>query len=288
MLKMHCIAHRPIERPGNGIGLLQVGDHDADFGDLRDNQGDQIAELNYRFSELTGFYYVWKNHSTEAVGFCHYRRYLIPDGLTPWLYSTAAKPYREGSRGGVANYASGFQVGQDALRDQLNRVDYTAMLAEQLERADILLPKSNKLPEGGFLQQYGNAHPVYPFFECLALIGEADNKLARDAHHFFTRHPCAHWNNLFVTRWEQYSDYCEFVFPLLLALDKKIPALSDLYQNRLCAFLSERLFNFWVWHRKLRVTELDWCMTEDMVHASEGHQRRRSARNIARDAEAGR
>lgn len=285
MLKMHCITHRPIDRPGNGIGILQVGDHDADIGDLRDNHGDHIADSNYRFSELTGFYYIWKNQPCEAVGFCHYRRFLIPEGMTPWLYSNAAKPYHEGSRGGVANYASGFQVNQDALRAQFDNVDYKAMLANQLQGADILLPKSNKLPEGGFLQQYGNAHPVYPFFECLALIGLEDNKLARDAHRFFTRHPYAHWNNLFVTGWENYIDYCEFVFPLLQALDKKIPALPDLYQNRLCAFLSERLFNFWVWHRQLKVTELDWCMTEDMVNASEDHQRKRLARNIARDSE---
>lgn len=70
---------------------------------------------------------------------------------------------------------------------------------------------------------------------------------------------------------------------MLLALDDKLAPLDDVCQNRICAFLSERLLNFQVWHRKLKLKELDWCMTEDMVQASDTHQRRRSARKIARD-----
>lgn len=285
MLKVHCATHRPIELAGTGIGVLQVGDHVNDFGDHRDNSGDNISVRNNRFSELTGFYYVWKNQPSEAVGFCHYRRYLIPSTLSEWLVEEAARPYADDSVGGVSNYASGHLVAQSALAQQFVEVDYPALLDEQLQSVDILLPKSNKLPVGGFLQQYGNAHPVQPFFECLALMAASDNKLARDAHRFFTQHPQAHWNNLFATHWHHFSDYCEFVFEILLALDDKLAPMDDVYQNRICAFLSERLFNFWVWHRRLKVKELDWCMTEDMSHTSDSHQRKRSARNIARDAQ---
>ncbi len=285
MLKVHCATHRPIELAGTSICTLQVGDLANTFGDHRDNKGDNISARNNRFSELTGFYYIWKNQPSEAVGFCHYRRYLIPSMMSDWLATQATQPYSTNSAGGVSNYASGHLVGQSALVQQLAEVDYPAFLNEQLQGADILLPKSNPLPGGSFLQQYGNAHPVQPFFDCLSLMAGSDNKLAREAHLFFTQHPNAHWNNLFVTHWHHFSDYCEFVFPILLAIDDKLAPMDDIYQNRICAFLSERLFNFWIWHRKLKVIELDWCMTEDMVHASDSHQRKRTARNIARDAQ---
>lgn len=285
MLKVHCATHRPIDLAGTGIGILQVGDHSETFGDHRDDQADNISDRNHRFSELTGFYYVWKNLPSDAVAFCHYRRYLIPASMSAWLADEATQPYSKNSVGGVSNYASGHLVGQSTLSQQLTHVDYQALLQEQLQTSDILLPKSNKLPVGGFLQQYGNAHPVQPFFECLALMAASDNKLARDAHRFFTQHPRAHWNNLFATHWHHFDDYCAFVFEILLALDDKLAPMDDAYQNRICAFLSERLFNFWIVNRQLKVTELDWCMTEDMAQASDSHQRKRSARNSARDAQ---
>ena len=285
MLAMHCISHRPVEPPDSDIGILQVGNQESDFGHHRDNQGDNIASLNHRFSELTGLYYVWKNLPSPTVGFCHYRRYLIPTELSPWLREAAEKPYHENSKGGVANYASGFLLSQDKLREKLSNSNYTQMITDQLQDADILLPKSNKLPVGGFLKQYGNAHPIHPFFECLALMGQRDNRLAQDAHHFFTQFPHAHWNNLFVTSWDHYCDYCEFVFELLIALNQKIPTLKDAYQNRICAFLSERLFNFWIYNRGLKIIELDWCMTEEVSSTVESHQRKRSSHSIKCDAE---
>lgn len=278
MLKMHCATHRRIDLEGSGIEILQVGNGAETFSDHRDNQGDNIADRNHRFSELTGFYYVWKNCPSQAVGFCHYRRYLIPSSMDEWLSEHATQPYTENQTGGTANYASGHMVPQNTLAGQLTAVDYPALLEQQLQGSDILLPKRNKLPNGGFLQQYGNAHPIGPFFECLALMAASDNRLAREAHRFFTQSTHAHWNNLFVTGWHHYSDYCEFVFEILLSLDAKIAPLDDIYQNRICAFLSERLFNFWIWHRKLKVKELNWCMTEDIVNDSDPHQRKKRRR----------
>lgn len=49
-----------------------------DFGYQGDDTGEQISALNCYYSELTGFYWIWKNcHDVDYVGTCHYRRYLI-------------------------------------------------------------------------------------------------------------------------------------------------------------------------------------------------------------------
>ncbi|OED39660.1 hypothetical protein AB833_14795 [Chromatiales bacterium (ex Bugula neritina AB1)] len=273
-LELFCTVHQPLDLGGTGIKTLQVGDSKDSFADYRDNTGDNISARNGRFSELTGHYFIWKNHRADAIGFCHYRRYLIPAGLSGWIKDTAEKPYVNQGIGGVGNYASGYIIPHEALQQKLSETSYLDMLYESLQGTDVLLPLANQLPPGGFLQQYGNAHPVEPFFRMLAQLAATDNALARDAHRFFTEHPLAHWNNLFVMRWEKFSEYCEFLFELLLQLDDQLAPLDSVYQNRVCAFLSERLLNFWVWKNNLSVTELDWCMTQDIRDAAEDHQRK--------------
>ena len=47
-------------------------------GYLRDDAGENISVKNPFYSELSGMYWVWKNDLTdEAIGLCHYRRYLL-------------------------------------------------------------------------------------------------------------------------------------------------------------------------------------------------------------------
>ena len=45
--------------------------------DLRDNTGDNISEENEEYSELTGYYWIWKNDTADVVGIEHYRRHFL-------------------------------------------------------------------------------------------------------------------------------------------------------------------------------------------------------------------
>ena len=55
-----------------------------DFGYQGDDTGEQISALNCYYSELTGFYWIWKNcHDVDYVGPCHYRRYMINEKEKP-------------------------------------------------------------------------------------------------------------------------------------------------------------------------------------------------------------
>ena len=270
---LYCVSHKPVTLSTDSICVLQVGDAENTFATRRDNTGDNIAGLNAKFSELTGHYWVWKNRHADTVGFCHYRRFLLPGALTDWLTDNATQPYKDRPPLGVGNYASGYLADQQAINNQLAQIDYGRELQKELDGYDILLPKHNRVIEGGLIRQYGRAHPIEPFYAMLAAIARIDNEMGKQALSFFTEYEYAHWNNLYYTHWEVFDQYCEFQFKVLLSLLSDARDFNDTYQNRFCAFLSERLFNFWVWHSKLKVRQLDWCMTEDMEQATDPHQR---------------
>ena len=57
-----------------------LGEHTTSKGWLKDNTGDNISHKNKFYSELTFYYWLWKNKfyeisDNEWVGFCQYRRH---------------------------------------------------------------------------------------------------------------------------------------------------------------------------------------------------------------------
>lgn len=81
-IQIFAMTHKAFTPPPDKMYVpLQVGriDHEP-LGYLGDHTGDSISQLNAYYSELTGVYWLWKNcHHVDAVGVCHYRRYLIDE-----------------------------------------------------------------------------------------------------------------------------------------------------------------------------------------------------------------
>lgn len=274
MTRLYCVTHKALDLPQTqAFKTIQVGDSTEQFCSLRDNAGENIASKNATWSENTAFYQVWKNRPWDEVGFCHYRRFLLPQMMRESLSQQFTDVYQYSDSGATRNYASGYKINEAALFVELGNqgLNYTGALHDALATGDIVLPRANKLPQNGFMGQYGVSHPTWPFHELLAIMSRQNNNLAREAMDFFSFHPTAHWNNLFYTHWHFFDEYCRFLFPLLMALEEKITVPENPYQKRVFAFLSERLFNFWIWKRGLKVVEMDWCMTASPDEGGDPH-----------------
>ncbi len=99
-VEIFTMTHKKFDEPKDSIYIpLHVGHAKAkeDFGYPGDDTGDNISDQNCYYGELTGVYWIWKNfHTTDYVGVCHYRRYLVNEQdmiLNQRMYEDILKDY---------------------------------------------------------------------------------------------------------------------------------------------------------------------------------------------------
>lgn len=92
-IKVIVATHKPYEMPTDKMYLpVHVGSAGKDsIGYQRDDEGENISDLNPYFCELTGFYWAWKNLNEDYIGLVHYRRLFMMNGHI--LKETDIKPY---------------------------------------------------------------------------------------------------------------------------------------------------------------------------------------------------
>ena len=88
-LDIFICGHRKFDCPvtNESYKILSLGDNTELHGDniIRDDTLDNVTDINLFYSELSGYYWIYKNYELkDYVGFCHYRRYFkfldnIPD-----------------------------------------------------------------------------------------------------------------------------------------------------------------------------------------------------------------
>ena len=78
IIQIIVATHKKYSMPSNSLYLpLHVGAAlHAPLPYTGDNTGQNISDRNKTFCELTGLYWAWKNLDADAIGLCHYRRYL--------------------------------------------------------------------------------------------------------------------------------------------------------------------------------------------------------------------
>ncbi|MDE7402191.1 MAG: DUF4422 domain-containing protein [Muribaculaceae bacterium] len=205
-----------------------------------DDTGDNISEKNPNFCELTALYWLWKNgpHS-KYVGLTHYRRYFDFKNKLPWgSAKLEVKP-------------------EDIIKNPPLIPDLDPIF----KRYDIIIPMPAYFPVSA-ATFYCASHVTEDYDILQNVIKEKypeyipafrrvmhDNKLSL--------------YNMMITRRELFDEYCEWLFSILFEVEERIIYSPYPYQQRVFGFMSERLLNVWIEHKKLRALKLPVTLVTD-------------------------
>lgn len=212
---------------------------------LSDNEGDNIAEKNANYCELTAMYWAWKNLPKEYthVGLFHYRRILKTQ--------PSIKDYW------VAKYS----LGNENLNDYFNDDSLENMLA----RYDLLLPKEES-QHMSIAKHYKCRHIPEDWDVLISVLREKHPIMFDEIDSYFNQTKRQFWANMFVMKRDVFAQYCEWLFDILFEVEKRIQVSAYPYQARVFGFMAERLMNmyFQVFVKELKVKRLPCVMRKDI------------------------
>lgn len=227
-IKILVILHKKFWTAKDDVYLpLQVGAEEKnDLGFLRDNTGDNISLKNSSFCELTGLYWAWKNLDCTYIGLCHYRRYFA---FTDFAFTMKGK--------------------KSAI---LQKKDYEKIL----NNFDVILPNPFLFKNNNVRGQFNLCHNEDDLNKTEYIVKQLYPSYINSFYKIMNNNKLYTFN-MFVMSKENLDKYCEWLFPILFELEKKVDISKyDEYQKRVFGFLSERLFNVWLDMQELKIKEM--------------------------------
>lgn len=214
-IKLFSVTHKAEIILPAGRVLIAVGNNNIPNADYADNTGENIAEKNGTFCELTALYWIWKNFNAEYIGFEHYRRFFCQKSLFKASVLSKEK------------------------------------ILKIIDKYDIILPKQLKA-EPNVYEYYAKEHYKEDLDICIEIIKRDYPDYCEDLTAVM-KSDRMNLFNMFVMPKNLMDEYCEWLFDILFKAEKQIDISGrDAYQSRVFGFLSERLFNVWLAHKKLK------------------------------------
>jgi len=244
-IKIFVCAHKEVPLPQHPHFLpIQAGAalHDHINGYQPDDIGDNISIKNPHFCELTCHYWAWKNlNNVDIVGLNHYRRYF--DFTRKWPQFSSDKH---------------FIATEDFLKQ-----DYTfPNLEKLLSKYDIILPVARHWRVSN-TQQYGEYHIAKDWEMLRQIIKERHPEYIPAFEKTMDHSNKSVGYNMFITHWEQFNAYSEWLFDILFEVEKRVPPIEDPIQSRIYGYMSERLINVFCEHHRLRIKHIPLIMPFD-------------------------
>lgn len=235
-IKVLVATHKRYWMPQDKVYLpIQLGKviHN-DLNYLGDDTGDNISEKQPYYSELTAIYWAWKNLDADYIGINHYRRYFSKEKY---------HFFGEADKSKLFGYAD---------------------FAKLLEKYPVILPKKRNYFIESRYEQYKHAHNIADLECCRTVIQEIypEYLVSFDK----AMHQCrGHILNMFVMRRDIFSAYCEWLFDILNAVEKRIDISNySAYQQRVFGYLAERLLDVWLVHNDIKYLDADYVVLEDV------------------------
>ncbi len=199
----------------------------------QDNTGDNISRLNPYYCELTAIYWLWKNNTSDYKGLVHYRRYFASPKFTT-----------------------------RHLNNRLDRILTTPNLYHLIKANDLIIPRKRYYVIETVYSHYAHTHYASHLDATRNILQRLSPKsiLYWDS---LMKKRSAHMFNMMIMKRDLFDAYCEWLFPILFELEKKIdPAQYDSFQARYLGRISELLFNVWIKQNKLKTKKLNTVFVE--------------------------
>lgn len=230
-VKIYVVSHKKFSYPRiKDYQVIQVGVGEALPDAERDNIGEQISERNKTFCELTALYWIWKNdvHS-NYIGLCHYRRYFTKN-----IFSTDERYFLK-----------------------------SADLEEIFENYDIIVPRklyfSTTIWNNYFERGCGREEDLKKLEDLIREKNPEDFELFQQV----LQEKSGFYYNMFVMSRKSLDEYCEWLFPVLFELEKRVDLSNYTEQEkRIFGYLSEILLNVWIRKKGMKYKEISVVNTE--------------------------
>lgn len=241
-IKIFICAHKEVSLPQHPYFLpIQAGAALRDHidGYQPDDEGDNISIKNPHFCELTCHYWAWKNlKDVNIVGLNHYRRYF--DFTRKWTQFSADKH---------------FIATEDFLKQAYQFPDIDNIL----QKYDIVLPVARHWRVSN-TQQYGEYHIARDWEMLRQIIKERSPQYIPAFEKTMDHSNISVGYNMFITHWEHFNTYSEWLFDILFEVERRVPPIDDPIQSRIYGYMSERLINVFCEHHHLRIKHIPLIM----------------------------
>lgn len=231
--EIYCLAHKkPAVRIPEDIKLFGLGGWAGAV--LRDNTGTNIAAKNARYSELTGIYWLLKNlpHHDTHIGVCHYRRFFCREPVG------AAKVSQTG---GPLITPQHFH----RLRKQAS-----CHALEELAGPDVAIgPVPSRF--SSVLEQWtiahGNPQPLLRAFS----MAQSRGLFQASSPQAHLQGPLLMTANMSILPTPLWIEIWSAILEMFASLEdeREFQSADSVYQNRVFAFLAERLHSALVYDR---------------------------------------
>lgn len=186
----------------------------------RDDEGENISELNPYFCELTGLYWAWKNLKSDYIGLAHYRRHFS------------------------------FRIHD---KSKWNAVLKKSDIDNDLGNIKVFTPTKRHYYIETLYSHYAHTHYASQLDETRKVIEDR----YPDYLNSFDKAVKQRWGymfNMMIMERGQLDSYCSWLFDILFELRKRIGKDAenslDNFQGRFYGRISEIIFNVWLIEQK--------------------------------------
>lgn len=179
----------------------------------RDDEGDNISDLNLYFCELTGIYWAWKNLDADYIGLAHYRRHF------------SSNPHNK-----------------NVWESVLKRSD----IEGDLGKIKIFVPNKRRYWIETLYSHYAHTHHIFQLDETRKIINDRCPEYM-DSFGKVCKHRWGYMFNMMIMEKNLFNEYCSWLFPILFELRNRLGEDGLIpFHSRYYGRISEIIFNVWL------------------------------------------